>query len=261
LLANAIKFTPKAGVVTITVTRIDSRIEISVSDNGRGITPEFLPYVFERFRQADSSSTRHHGGLGIGLALVRQLVELHGGSVRAESPGLNQGSTFVVSLPVFAGRFDSAVTRTSSASEPAATPAPQTLAGIKVLVIDDDHDSLDVVRRILAGRDAEVQTVTSVEEALEQYTSFRPDVILSDIGMPTHDGYELIHRLRALPGGRSTPAAAMTAMVRPEDRMRALKAGFQTHVSKPIAPAEVVAVVHSLAALRSEHAVERAGRT
>ena len=132
---------------------------------------------------------------------------------------------------------------------------------IKVLVVDDDHDSLDVVRRILSSREAEVQTVTSVEQALAKYGSFRPDVILSDIGMPTHDGYEMIHRLRTLPGGRSTPAAAMTALVRPEDRMRALKAGFQTHVSKPIAPAELVAVVHSLAALRSEHAAEKAGGT
>lgn len=256
LLANAIKFTPKGGVVNIVVTRIDSRIEISVRDNGRGITPEFLPYVFDRFRQADSSSTRHYGGLGIGLALVRQLVELHGGTVRAESPGLNQGSTFVVSLPVFAARYDSNVAGISAASEHAMAPPSQTLAGIKVLVVDDDHDSLDVVQRILSSREAEVQTVSSVDQALAKYGSFRPDVILSDIGMPTHDGYDMIHRLRTLPGGRSTPAAAMTALVRPEDRMRALKAGFQTHVSKPVSPAELVAVVHSLAALRSEHAAD-----
>jgi PAS domain S-box-containing protein len=216
LLTNAIKFTPNQGRVFVTVSRVNSHIDISVADNGRGIPAEFLPHVFERFRQADASITRQHGGLGIGLALVKQLVELHAGNVHAASPGVGQGSTFTVTLPVMAAH---------------------------------DHDSLDVVRRILIARNAEVQAASSAEQALEEFKANPPDVILSDIGMPGHDGYELIKRIRELPKGTWVPAAALTALARSEDRMRALRAGFQTHVSKPVAAGELVAVVRSLASV------------
>jgi CheY-like chemotaxis protein/anti-sigma regulatory factor (Ser/Thr protein kinase) len=252
LLSNAIKFTPKKGSVVVTVTRVNSHMEISVSDNGRGIEPDFLPHVFERFRQADASTTRQYGGLGIGLALVRQLVELHGGQVRGESPGLGQGATFIVSLPIVASRFEPAnVADDSTPRTPDSVPSAENLSGIKVLVVDDDKDSLNVVMRILVNRHAEVRIAVSVDEALDVLRTFRPDVILSDIGMPVRDGYDLIHHVRRVEAGRTIPAAALTALARSEDRMRALKAGFQTHVAKPVAPAELVAVVRSLATLHA----------
>jgi PAS domain S-box-containing protein len=253
LLSNAIKFTPKNGVVIITVRRVNSHVELSVCDNGRGIEADFLPHVFERFRQADASTTRQFGGLGIGLALVRELVELHGGLVQAESAGSGQGSTFIVSLPVVATRFEPVKPKEDRSREADdAMNSSENLAGTKVLVVDDDQDSLNVVTRILTHRQADVRAAASVDEALEILVSFHPDVILSDIGMPERDGYELIHRVRQLEGGRSVPAAALTALARSEDRMRALKAGFQTHVTKPVAPAELIAVVRSLAALQRQ---------
>jgi PAS domain S-box-containing protein len=248
LLTNAIKFTPNGGRVLVTVSRINSHIDLTVSDTGRGIPPTFLPHVFERFRQADASITRLHGGLGIGLALVKQLVEMHAGSVHAASPGVGLGATFTVSLPVSAASVDAPV----SSNKPAVgAPAEQEadLAGIKVLAIDDDRDSLEVIRRILKGRNAEVSIASSAEQAVEAFAGMTPDVILSDIGMPGQDGYELIRRIRQLPGGANVPAAALTALARAEDRMRALRAGFQTHVSKPVAAGELVAVVLSLASV------------
>jgi len=249
LVSNAIKFTPKKGRVTVGITRVNSHVEITVSDNGRGIAPEFIPHVFEQFRQADASTTRHYGGLGIGLSLVKQLVELHGGEVRAESPGLDLGATFTISLPV-------AVTRPEARRLPASTPpllqSGDDLAGIRVLAVDDDRDSLEVVKRVLLARGALVRGASSVEEALETFSSFHPEVVVSDIGMPGHDGYEFIRRLRQLPGGAGIPAAALTALARAEDRMRALQAGFQTHVVKPVVPAELIAVVQSLTALTSQ---------
>jgi PAS domain S-box-containing protein len=247
LLTNAIKFTPNQGRVFVTVSRVNSHIDISVADNGRGIPAEFLPHVFERFRQADASITRQHGGLGIGLALVKQLVELHAGNVHAASPGVGQGSTFTVTLPVAAAHAEP-----GPGHEPPAASVPDVetdLTGVRVLVVDDDHDSLEVVRRILAGRNAEVQAASSAEQALAEFKANPPDVILSDIGMPGHDGYELIKRIRELPKGTWVPAAALTALARSEDRMRALRAGFQTHVSKPVAAGELVAVVRSLASV------------
>jgi PAS domain S-box-containing protein len=248
LLANAIKFTPKGGKVVITAGRINSHLEITVSDNGAGITPDFLPHVFDRFRQADSSTTRRAGGLGIGLALVKHLVELHGGEVRAESPGLNQGATFAVSLPVVAMREETPASQDIHLRT--AVLPTEDLGGVKILAVDDDQDSLEVVRRILSNRNATVQIANSVDEAVTLFTSFRPDVILSDIGMPETDGYEFIRKIRKIPGGGNVPAAALTALARIEDRMRALNAGFQTHLAKPISPGELVAVVRSLAALR-----------
>jgi PAS domain S-box-containing protein len=246
LLANAVKFTPNEGRVMVSVSRINSHIDLAVADTGRGIPSEFLPHVFERFRQADASITRQHGGLGIGLALVKQLVELHAGSVHAASPGLGKGATFTVSLPVAAAHSEPPV------PPPASAVAPEVdtdLAGIKVLAVDDDRDSLEVIRRILTNRNAEVLAAASADEAVQKFSKTPPDVILSDIGMPGQDGYEFIRRIRQQPGGANVPAAALTALARSEDRMRALRAGFQTHVSKPVAAGELVAVVRSLASL------------
>jgi signal transduction histidine kinase len=245
LLTNAIKFTPEGGRVIVTISRLNSHVDIAVSDNGRGISPEFLPHVFERFRQGDASITRQHGGLGIGLALVKQLVEMHAGTVHAASAGPGQGSTFTVTLPVAAVRGH----RDERRAAPAAPPPEADLTGIKVLAVDDDRDSLDVLRRILAGRHAEVRAASSADEALEIFKGWVPDVVLSDIGMPGRDGYELIRGIRRLPGGANVPAAALTALARSEDRMHALNAGFQTHVAKPVAAGELVAVVRSLASV------------
>jgi PAS domain S-box-containing protein len=255
LVTNAIKFTPNGGSVVVTISRVNSHLEISVSDNGRGISPDFLPHVFERFRQADSSSTRKYGGLGIGLALVKQVVELHGGQVTAESPGEGKGATFTVSLPVVSVHAEPTRQKQSAAEakEPEISPN-EDLGGIRVLAVDDDQDSLEVVKRILTTRHARIATANSVADALKIFPDFRPHVILSDIGMPVHDGYELVRSIRELPGGATVPAAALTALARSEDRMRALRAGFQTHLSKPIAPLELVAVVRSLAAVNSERA-------
>ncbi|HEX2853370.1 MAG TPA: PAS domain S-box protein [Opitutaceae bacterium] len=255
LMSNAIKFTPSGGSVVITVTRVNSHLEISVSDNGRGIGPDFLPHVFERFRQADSSTTRQHGGLGIGLALVKQLVELHGGQVHAESAGEGKGATFTVSLPVASVHSDARRARHAATSvKEVDISAAEELAGVKVLAVDDDRDSLEVIKRILISRHAQIETANSVDEALSIFPAFRPHVILSDIGMPGRDGYELVRCIRELPGGTAVPAAALTALARTEDRMRALRAGFQTHLSKPVAPLELVAVVRSLAALHAGQA-------
>ena len=247
LLSNAIKFTPEGGFVRISGRRLNSHFELAVADNGRGIAPEFVPYLFERFRQADTSTTRRSGGLGIGLALVKQLTELHGGSVKAESEGEGRGATFTLSLPLVARSRSLAMDLAGGTSAPMPV---EDLAGIRALVVDDDRDTLDVVKRILAARRATVETAPSVEAALKTLDRFAPDVILSDIGMPVHDGYELIRRVRQMPGGALVPAAALSALTQPEDRMRALQAGFQTHLAKPIAPAELVATVRSLAALR-----------
>ena len=249
LLINAIKFTPKHGKVIVRASRVNSHVEISVSDSGQGIAAEFMPHLFERFRQEDSSTTRTHGGLGIGLALVKQLIELHGGSVRAESPGLNLGSTFTLSLPVAAMQGEHRPSH-GPREMPSSFVLPD-LRGIKVLAVDDDKDSLDIVKRILRNRNAEVETASSVDEAMDKFVRFNPDVVLSDIGMPGKDGYDLIRLIRQHPAGATTPAAALTALARSDDRTRALTAGFQSHVAKPVAAAEIVAMVHSLASMRS----------
>jgi PAS domain S-box-containing protein len=247
LLTNAIKFTPNGGKVLVRASRVHSHVEISVADSGQGIAPSFMPHLFERFRQADSSTTRAHAGLGIGLALVKQLTELHGGSVRAESPGAGMGATFTLSLPVAALQGEPPHLQTPKESHPSLV-LPD-LQGIKVLVVDDDKDSLELLKRILSGRNAEVRTAASVDKAMEQFVKFTPDVILSDIGMPGKDGYDLIRSIREHPSGAATPAAALTALVRSEDRARVLAAGFQSHVAKPVAAAEIVAMVRSLASM------------
>jgi CheY-like chemotaxis protein/anti-sigma regulatory factor (Ser/Thr protein kinase) len=251
LLSNAIKFTPKNGRVHVVIKRANSHVEICVIDTGQGIAPEFLGEVFDRFRQADSTITRRHGGLGLGLSIVKHLTELHGGSVRVESEGMGQGTTFIVTLPWQPVRHDGkpeAGAQRNGAVDAAMAEAD--LTGIKVLVVDDEEDSVAAVKRILTRRGAEVRGASSMHEALGEFTQFAPDVVLSDIGMPEHDGYELITRLRALPGGRTVPAVALTALARAEDRTRALRAGYQLHVAKPVDFDELIAVVQNLASLR-----------
>jgi PAS domain S-box-containing protein len=253
LLTNALKFTPKAGRIHVTIERVNSHAEIAISDNGEGIAPEFLPQVFERFRQADSSTTRTHGGLGLGLSIVKHLTELHGGEVRARSGGVGKGATFILSMPLVAAHHDpsrSAAAERNASVDAAAAEAD--LRDIKVLSIDDDTDSATVIRRILQSHHAEVKSASSMDDGLRLAAEFKPDVILSDIGMPGHDGYEFIKRLRKGPNGCSIPAVALTALARSEDRTRALRAGFQMHVAKPVDPAELVAVVMNLANLRTK---------
>jgi signal transduction histidine kinase/ActR/RegA family two-component response regulator len=246
LLSNAVKFTTRGGQVQVVLERVNSHVEISVADTGIGIKPEFLPYVFERFRQADASTTRKHGGLGLGLSIVRQLVEMHGGTVRAKSPGDGQGATFAVALPVaLAHHRSDARAPVDPPHEPALADA--TLDGVRVLVVDDEHDARELVRRILARSRAIIETAGSAPEALDAIARRPPDVLLSDIGMPEHDGYDLIRRVRERGlSGKQLPAIALTAFARPDDRRRALVAGFQTHVAKPVDPEELVAVVATL---------------
>jgi PAS domain S-box-containing protein len=251
LLANAVKFTPKGGQVDVVVERINSHMEIKVTDTGAGIGPHFLPHVFERFRQADSSTTRSHGGLGLGLAIVRHLVEMHGGIVYASSDGEGRGSTFTVRLPVVALRqsgpedMDAAEGGSSrSRFEPA-----RSLEGVRILAVDDEADARDLLRIVLEQCGAEVVTASTAAECLAALETWTPDVVVSDIGMPGEDGYALIAKLRAIAPerGGSIPAVALTAYARSEDRVRLLSAGFQSHVVKPADPAELVAVVASLA--------------
>jgi signal transduction histidine kinase/ActR/RegA family two-component response regulator len=252
LLSNAIKFTPKGGRVQVLLERVNSHVEVSVIDTGEGIEQAFLPHIFDRFRQADATSTRRHGGLGLGLAIVRQLIELHGGTIRAKSPGKDQGSTFIVTLPLTVIHPDLEPVR--SRRHPAADEAPMTgescaqIAGVKVLVVDDEPDARELLRRLFEECDAIVFVAASAAEALSLVESGRPDVLVSDVGMPGEDGYSLIRKVRALPperGGR-TPAIALTAYARTEDRVKSMVSGFQHHLSKPIEPTELIAVVARL---------------
>jgi PAS domain S-box-containing protein len=250
LLANAVKFTRKGGQVQILLERVNSHVEISVIDTGIGIQPEFLPHVFDRFRQADGSTTRRHAGLGLGLAIVKQLIELHGGTIRAKSPGEGQGATFTLTLPitvVHADRPDPTKAGPKKSDVVEHVWQDRALAGLKVLVVDDEPDARQLLCRALADCQAEVAVAASAAEALAVIEQFHPDVIVSDIGMPEEDGYNLIYGVRANPATKDIPAAALTAFARPEDRKRSLLAGFQTHVTKPVDPAELTAVVASLA--------------
>jgi PAS domain S-box-containing protein len=251
LLANAIKFTPRGGRVQVRLERVDSNVEIAVSDTGAGIAPEFLPHVFDRFRQADQRTTRQHGGMGLGLSIVRHLVELHGGTVRAESEGEGRGSTFTVLLPV------AAVYQLAVEGERVHPAARETLPvfdcvdrldGVRVLVVDDEPDTRALLKTGLTRCGAEVALAGSAAEALEAMSAAAPDLLISDIGMPEEDGYDLIRRVRALPDERAArlPAIALTAYARVEDRMQALRAGYQMHVPKPVELAELVAVAASL---------------
>ncbi|HEY8076424.1 MAG TPA: ATP-binding protein [Labilithrix sp.] len=250
LLTNAVKFTPPDGRVDVVVSRQAESVEIQVTDTGQGIPVEFVPHVFERFRQADGTSTRKHNGLGLGLAIVRHLVELHGGTVRAESAGPGTGASFSVILPIASERA-----RAFERPPPLRLVAganlspPSDVEGIRVLVVDDEPDARELLAAVLTSRKAKVTTAGSASDALRKLEQDLPDVLVSDIGMPGEDGYSLIQRVRALPaerGGR-TPAVALTAYARVEDRTRALVAGFNMHVPKPVEPAELLAVLASLA--------------
>jgi CheY-like chemotaxis protein/two-component sensor histidine kinase len=254
LLTNAIKFTPRGGRVQVVLERVNSHLELVVTDNGAGIEPEFLPHVFERFRQADASTTRHYRGLGLGLSIVKQLVELHGGSVRVKSPGKGKGSTFTLMLPLAPTTDQFSNNRGEERRHPRVAEgqpvyyAPPTLDGIKVLVVDDDPDARDILARILRGGGASVITASSAAEALKILMASKPALLISDIGMPGEDGYDLIRTVRALAEddcGR-VPAVALTAFARSEDRQRALLAGYQLHVAKPVEPSELLTVCASL---------------
>ena len=248
LLSNAVKFTPKGGAIKVILDRIDSHVEITVEDTGIGIEPEFLPYVFERFRQADSGVSRRYGGLGIGLSIVKCLVELHGGSVRASSPGKDQGSTFTVSLPLFHLRPEKDSESRINPTGPLQTIELPRLDGTRVLLVDDDVDGCELVSAVLAARGGSVRCVASAAEALQVLEQERFDVVLSDIGMPEMDGYEFMRTLRKTEQGhdRLTPAIAVTAYAGSADRQRALLSGYQMHISKPIEAAELIAAIASL---------------
>lgn len=252
LLSNAVKFTPSGGVITVTLQRVNSHLEISVTDTGTGIKEDFLPHVFERFKQADSSTTRHHGGLGLGLAIVRHLAELHGGSVRARSPGENAGSTFTVMLPlaVLHGESDSS-SRQHPASARASSSAhnPPLLQKVSLLIVDDEEDARTMLAKMLSKAGAQVTTASSASQALELLAAPLPNVIISDIGMPDKDGYDLIREIRSRSQecGGHVPAIALTAYTRTEDRIKAISAGFQMHISKPADSVELVTMVASLA--------------
>ncbi len=242
LLTNAVKFTPPGGSVGVSLARWGALVKLEVRDTGRGIAPEFLSHVFERFRQADASTTRVFGGLGIGLAIVKNLVDLHGGGVSAHSEGEGQGARFLVRLPALLQPQEEP---TASGLPGQRTPG---LRGVSVLVVEDDRDARDLVRRILEECEARVVPAGGVKEALAVFSESRPDVIVSDIGMPDEDGYDLIRQVRALPpdrGGR-TPAVALTAFARPEDRHRVLLAGYDAHVAKPIESATLIARIAEL---------------
>lgn len=251
LLSNAVKFTPRGGRVEVTLERVNSHVQIAVSDTGQGISPDFLPHVFDRFRQADQASTRQHGGMGLGLAIVRHLVELHGGSVAAMSEGPGKGATFIVRLPlsgVYYVDHDEGRIHSAAPSLTMPTGATERLDGVNVLVVDDDSDTREFLKAGLEHCGAEVHFASSAPEALAALQSSPPDVVISDIGMPTVDGYELIRRVRKLhpDKGGKIPAVALTAYARFEDRLKALKAGYQMHVAKPVELTELIAVINSL---------------
>ena len=252
LLSNAIKFTPNGGKVEVRLRRVDSQVVIEVADSGGGISPEFLPHVFERFRQGDASTTRSHVGLGLGLAIVRHLVELHGGTVEASSPGEGKGATFSVRLPLVNARRPEEPA--PDAAGPGGPPPADALRlnGLRVLIVDDDVEGREAMTAVLEKEGVRVTAVSSPDEALEAIRRESPDVLLSDIEMPGEDGHSFIRRVRELPADRGgeIPAAALTAYARGEDRQKALRAGFQVHVAKPVRPEELTAVIAELAGRR-----------
>ena len=252
LLTNAVKFTPRGGRIHVNVQRVDSHVEIVVSDSGVGISKEFLPYVFDRFRQADASTTRIHGGLGLGLSIVHQLVDLHGGSVSVQSEGEGKGATFTITLPfvgVISNQEEPELIQATPGDEGFSFDGLPSLQGLKVLVVDDEADTRELIGEVLKECGAEVITSRSAAEALVALEQHKPDILISDLGMPDEDGYSLISQIRALPSerGGQIPAAALTAYARAEDRMRVLRSGFQFHLPKPVDSAELVTVVASLA--------------
>jgi PAS domain S-box-containing protein len=252
LLSNGVKFTPAGGTVAISARVVGPEVRLEVRDTGAGIAPDFLPHVFERFRQADASTTRAHGGLGLGLAIVHHLVELHGGTVEAESPGLGGGATFRVRLPVRrqppAFAPGAATQERAVAAEPSPPPTAAPLDGLRVLVVDDDLDTLTLLVTVLRASGAEALPATSAQSALETFMAATPDVLVSDIGLPGEDGFSLLAAIRGLPaeaGGR-VAAIALTAYARAEDRDQALRTGFDVHMPKPLDPQQLVTAIAGL---------------
>jgi CheY-like chemotaxis protein len=249
LLTNAVKFTPKGGRVQVILQRVNSHIEVSVADTGIGIAADYLPHVFERFSQADTSRQRKQGGLGLGLAISKQLVELHGGSIHAKSLGEGKGATFIVHLPLAISRNAAkpAGVHPTAGESGESVPMPR-LDGIRVLIVDDESDARDLIQRVLEGQGANVSTAPSGFEALELLQRDSADVVISDIGMPDMDGYQFMRRMRAAePKGSRIPALALTAFARADDRKQAILAGYQAHLAKPFDMAEFVIVVAGLA--------------
>jgi CheY-like chemotaxis protein len=246
LLSNAIKFTDQGGQIEVCLARRNGEVEISVQDSGQGIKPEFLPLVFDRFRQEDGSISRRHGGLGLGLAIVRHLVELHAGSVDAQSAGEGQGARFVVRLPV---RETNLLPQRVAEAPAGGLVSAAMLMGVRLLVVDDDPGARELISGMLEGFGAQVSTAESGQAALSMLFSKRPDVLIADLGMPDMDGYALIQQVRALEPdfGGLTPAVAVTAYASPQDRLRALQAGYQNHVAKPVEAEELAIVIASLA--------------
>ena len=234
LLANAVKFTHSGGRITVDFGRIGSQAQLSIADSGEGIEPEFLPHVFDRFTQADSSSTRRHGGLGLGLAIVRHIVELHGGRVIVHSEGRGKGSTFIVQLPIPLARQEALPTEKGESSS---------LEGLRVLLVEDDDDTREVVSAALARYGASVIEAASAAEALQLFVKKSPDILVTDLGMPDMDGYELLSKIRSESGGRDIPAVALTAFAGAEDKQKSLRAGFHAHLSKPISVKELIAAI------------------
>jgi PAS domain S-box-containing protein len=250
LLTNAVKFTPSGGRIDVVMERVNSHVEVCVEDSGVGIKPEFLAFVFDRFRQADSSTTRRHGGLGLGLSIVKHLVELHGGSVRVKSAGEGQGSTFIVALPISVMRIEesSRVERPAFSDVDVSTIELPSLAGVRALVVDDQEDARILICRLIEENGGRCVLAESSAQALTLIGQEDVNILISDIGMPDFDGYELIRKVRALHSSqlRNLPAIALTAYARADDRQRALLAGFQMHVSKPVEPRELIAGIASL---------------
>ncbi|HEY0426763.1 MAG TPA: ATP-binding protein [Pyrinomonadaceae bacterium] len=258
LLSNAVKFTPKGGRVQIRVQRVNSSVEIIISDTGRGISAEFLPYVFERFKQSDNSTTRRHGGLGLGMAITRHMVELHGGTIRAESAGEDLGATFTVSLPV-----SIVVNAKPSSDEKELEPispidensSPDVLVprldGLRILIVDDEADARDLLIAVLSGQGADVAAAATVAEAVREFQTTPPELIVSDIEMPDEDGFSLIKQLRAFnqTQTKKIPAIALTAHARPSERLKILAAGYQMHLAKPVDTSELIAVIANFADL------------
>ena len=265
LLSNAIKFTPAQGRVVVELHRSDGEVAITVSDTGMGITPEFLPHVFDRFRQADSSTTRAQGGLGLGLAIVRHLVEVHGGTVQAESTGEGKGARFTVRLPL--RQVQPRQAETSAPAQGSETrreefppPAAISLDGVQILVVDDDQDARELIRAMLTAYGAQVDTVASANEALARIERNPPQVLVSDIGLPSEDGYSLIRRVRELPGGDRLPALALTAYAGTTDHRRSVEAGFDQHVPKPVEPAELAGAIAAMASKARARAAANGSR-
>ncbi len=250
LLTNAVKFTPRNGKVSVRLRRVGADLELEVSDTGEGISPAFLPHVFESFRQSEAGTSRAHGGLGIGLTIAKHIVELHGGSIEARSPGTGQGATFAIRLPV-SPLIPAApgAPRVSATTSPVDLSAPGDLTGIRVLVVDDEADARELIAYVFECCQMSVRMAESVEDAMAQLETFTPHVVVSDIGMSDEDGYALIRRLRTLAAEdkKNIPAIALTAFARNEDRTRALVAGFNVHLSKPVEPSALLSAVFDLA--------------